>query len=35
MAEPLDAARARLGITPPSFYDAIPLDRRNPSSGGV
>jgi len=35
MAEPLDAARARLGITPPTFYDAIPLDRRNPPSGGV
>ena len=35
MAEPLDAARARLGITPPTFYDAIPLDKRNPSSGGV
>jgi len=35
MAEPLDAARARLGIPPPTYYDAIPLDRRNPSSGGV
>jgi ubiquinone biosynthesis protein COQ4 len=35
LAEPLDAARARLGITPPTFYDAIPLDRRNPPGRGV
>lgn len=35
LAEPLDAARARLGITPPTFYDAVPLDRRNPPNGGV
>ena len=35
MAEPLEAARTRLGLTPPTFYDAIPLDKRNPTSGGV
>jgi ubiquinone biosynthesis protein COQ4 len=35
LAEPLEAARARLGITAPTFYDAIPLDKRNPTSGGV
>ena len=35
MAEPLEAARARLGLTPPTCYDAIPLDKRNPTSGGV
>ena len=29
MAEPLDAARARLGITPATIYDAIPSDVRN------
>ena len=32
MAEPLEAARTRLGLTPPTFYDAIPADRRNPPS---
>jgi ubiquinone biosynthesis protein COQ4 len=32
LAEPLDAARRRLGLTPPTFYDAIPADRRNPAS---
>ncbi|HXQ15353.1 MAG TPA: Coq4 family protein [Caulobacteraceae bacterium] len=32
MAEPLDDARARLGIAPPTFYDAIPAERRNPPS---
>jgi ubiquinone biosynthesis protein COQ4 len=35
LAEPLEAARARLAITPPTAYDAIPLDKRNPTSGGV
>lgn len=35
LAEPLAAARARLGLTPPTFYDAIPVDRRNPPSRGV
>jgi ubiquinone biosynthesis protein COQ4 len=35
LAEPLDAARARLGLTAPTFYDAIPLDKRNPTTGGV
>jgi ubiquinone biosynthesis protein COQ4 len=35
LQEPLDAARARLGITPPTFYDAIPVDRRNPPGQGV
>ena len=29
MAEPLEAARARLGITPATIYDAIPSDARN------
>jgi len=29
LAEPLDAARARLNLTPPTFYDAIPADRRD------
>jgi ubiquinone biosynthesis protein COQ4 len=27
-AEPLEAARARLGITPPTIYDAIPAPAR-------
>lgn len=31
MSEPLDAARARLGITPPTFYDAVPVDKRDPA----
>jgi ubiquinone biosynthesis protein COQ4 len=35
MREPLDAARARLGITPATAYDAIPAERRNPTGGGV
>jgi ubiquinone biosynthesis protein COQ4 len=35
LAEPLEAARARLGITAPTHYDAIPLDKRNPTTGGV
>jgi ubiquinone biosynthesis protein COQ4 len=35
LAEPLEVARARLAITPPTAYDAIPLDKRNPTSGGV
>jgi ubiquinone biosynthesis protein COQ4 len=29
MAEPLDAARRRLGITPPTIYDSIPPEVRN------
>ena len=29
MAEPLEAARARLGITPPTIYDAIPPEVRD------
>jgi ubiquinone biosynthesis protein COQ4 len=29
MAEPLDAARRRLNITPPTLYDAIPPDSRD------
>ena len=29
MAEPLDAARRRLGITPPTIYDAIPAAARD------
>ena len=28
MAEPLEAARRRLGLTPPTYYDAIPVDAR-------
>jgi ubiquinone biosynthesis protein COQ4 len=32
LQEPLEAARARLRITAPTFYDAIPADRRNPPS---
>ena len=31
MAEPLDAARRRLGITPPTLYDAIPVEARDQS----
>jgi ubiquinone biosynthesis protein COQ4 len=29
LAEPLDAARARLGLTPPVIFDAIPLESRS------
>jgi ubiquinone biosynthesis protein COQ4 len=29
MAEPLDAARRRLGITPPTIYDSIPPEARD------
>jgi ubiquinone biosynthesis protein COQ4 len=29
LAEPLDAARKRLGITPPTIYDAIPPEARD------
>lgn len=29
LAEPLDAARRRLNITPPTIYDSIPLEARN------
>ncbi|HEY3799983.1 MAG TPA: Coq4 family protein [Caulobacteraceae bacterium] len=28
MAEPLEAARVRLGLTPPTFYDAVPTTLR-------
>jgi ubiquinone biosynthesis protein COQ4 len=31
MGEPLEAARRRLNLTPPTFYDAIPTDRRDPA----
>jgi ubiquinone biosynthesis protein COQ4 len=31
MAEPLEAARRRLAITPPTLYDAIPLEARDQS----
>ena len=31
MGEPLEAARRRLNLTPPTCYDAIPADRRNPA----
>jgi ubiquinone biosynthesis protein COQ4 len=30
LAEPLEAARRRLGITPPRVYDSIPPELRNP-----
>ena len=30
LAEPVAAARARLGITPPRVYSAIPAERRDP-----
>jgi ubiquinone biosynthesis protein COQ4 len=33
LCEPLDAARRRLGLTPPAAYDAIPPDLRNVISG--
>jgi ubiquinone biosynthesis protein COQ4 len=29
MAEPLEAARKRLGITPPTIYDSIPPEARD------
>ena len=29
MAEPLDAARRRLNLTPPTIYDAIPPEARD------
>lgn len=29
LAEPLDAARARLGLKPPAIFDSIPVDARN------
>jgi ubiquinone biosynthesis protein COQ4 len=29
MSEPLEAARRRLGITPPTLYDAIPVEARD------
>ena len=32
LAEPLDAARRRLGLTPPAAYEAIPVEDRNPSA---
>ena len=33
LAEPLEAARRRLGITPPTAYDAVPAEYRNPAAG--
>ena len=35
MAEPLEAARARLGLTPPTAYDAIPTSLREPPPAGM
>ncbi len=32
LAEPLEAARGRLGLTAPTAYDAIPPDDRNPAA---
>ncbi len=32
LAEPLDAARRRLGLTPPAAYEAIPVEERNPAA---
>jgi ubiquinone biosynthesis protein COQ4 len=32
LAEPLEAARRRLGLTAPTAYDAIPAEDRNPSA---
>ena len=29
MAEPLEAARRRLGLTPPTIYDSIPPEHRD------
>ena len=29
MAEPLEAARKRLGLTPPTIYDSIPANVRD------
>ena len=29
MAEPLDAARKRLGITPATIYESIPVEARD------
>lgn len=34
LAEPLEAARRRLKITPPTVYDAIPAEFRNRAIGG-
>jgi ubiquinone biosynthesis protein COQ4 len=30
LAEPLEAARRRLGLTPPAAYEAVPAEARNP-----
>lgn len=35
LQEPLSAARTRLGITPPTVYDAIPVDRRDSPGKGL
>ncbi len=35
MAEPLDAARRRLNITPPTIYDAIPPEARDSAVAGA
>ena len=32
LAEPLEAARARLGLTAPAAYEAIPVGERNPAA---
>lgn len=31
LAEPLDAARRRLGLTPPDLYEVVPAEARNPA----
>ena len=35
MSEPLEAVRARLGLTPPTAYDAIPVEQREPQPAGM
>jgi ubiquinone biosynthesis protein COQ4 len=35
LAEPLEAARRRLGLTPPAAYEAIPPEARNPALGAA
>jgi ubiquinone biosynthesis protein COQ4 len=35
MAEPLDAARARLGLTPPKTYESIPAQYRDTKASGA
>ena len=31
LAEPLESARRRLNLTPPTFYDAVPIEARDPA----